>query len=154
MATTLYNLYGEHPGLETRLDDAAALVDEAAREAGRLYPGRRLDLVVLTETILTASDAPAAKDRAVPLDGTVLDRMGDRARAPGTYLVVPLMLAEAVGRTANAAVLLDREGAVAGIYRKVHPVTDHGTDVVEGGVTPGSGFPVFETDFGLGILLC
>jgi predicted amidohydrolase len=155
VATTMYNLYGEHPGLEKRLADAASLVDAAAAEARRRYAGRGLDLVVLTETILTASSATGAAQRAVPLGGPVLDRMGARARAHQTYLVVPMMLAETDGRTTNAAVLLDRTGAVAGIYRKAHPVTDYGTDVVEGGVAPGEEFPVFDCDFGrLGIQIC
>jgi len=37
----------------------------------------------------------------------------------------------------------------------VHPVTDWGTDIVEGGVAPGREFPVFDLDFGrLGIQIC
>jgi len=155
VATTMYGLYGDHPGLDRRLADAEELIDEAAREAARSYPGAGLDLVVLTETILTASNAVPAAERAVPLAGTVLDRMGGKAAEHGAWVVVPMMLREDDGRVSNAAVLLDRVGAVAGIYRKVHPVTDYGTDVVEGGVAPGEGFPVFDTDFGrLGILIC
>jgi predicted amidohydrolase len=155
VATTMFGIYGEHPGLERRLADAEALIDEAGAEARRTYPGRGLDLVVLTETLLTASGASAARERAVPLEGPVLDRMGAKAREYRAYLVVPMMLAEAKGDVSNAAVLLDRAGHVAGIYRKVHPVTDPGTDVVEGGVAPGRKFPVFETDFGrLGIQIC
>jgi hypothetical protein len=30
VATTMYNLYGDHPGIEKRGDDAKALVDEPA----------------------------------------------------------------------------------------------------------------------------
>ena len=58
------------------------------------------------------------------------------------------------GRVSNAAVLLNRAGRVAGIFRKVHPVADpDGT--FEGGVTPGDAYPVFNCDFGrLGILIC
>jgi predicted amidohydrolase len=155
VATTMFNIYGPHPGLEGRLVDAEGLIDEAVAEARGQDPKRGLDLVVLTETLLTASNEPAAPDRAVPLAGPVLERMGAKAREHGTYLVVPMMLAEEDGRVSNAAVLLDRSGQVAGIYRKVYPVIDWGTDVVEGGVAPGTGFPVFETDFGrLGILIC
>ena len=55
----------------------------------------------------------------------------------------------------NAAVLLDRRGTVAGIYRKVHPVALVGRDDLEDGITPGSEFPVFDCDFGkLGIQIC
>ena len=55
----------------------------------------------------------------------------------------------------NAAVLLDRKGKVAGIYRKVFPVASRDKAVLEGGVTPGRDFPVFDCDFGrVGIQVC
>jgi hypothetical protein len=69
---------------------------------------------------------------------------------------MPMTLREAgaVTRFSNAAVLLDRGGNVAGIFRKVHPIVDD-TGVFEGGVTPGENYPVFDCDFGrLGILIC
>jgi predicted amidohydrolase len=51
----------------------------------------------------------------------------------------------------NTAVLFDRRGAIVGRYRKTHlPLAE-----AESGVTPGSDYPVFETDFGtVGILIC
>ncbi len=56
---------------------------------------------------------------------------------------------------ANAAVLFDRRGSVAGIYRKMHPVALVGKDDLEGGVTPGGATPVFACDFGkLGVQIC
>ena len=56
---------------------------------------------------------------------------------------------------ANAAVLFDRKGEVAGLYRKVHPVAVLGTDELEAGITPGREVPVFDCDFGkLGIQIC
>jgi predicted amidohydrolase len=62
---------------------------------------------------------------------------------------------EPKGVCTNAAVLLDRDGKVAGIYRKVYPVAHKTDQVLEGGVAPGKEFPVFECDFGrLGIQIC
>ncbi len=78
----------------------------------------------------------------------MLDVMGGKAREHGCYAVVPLILAEESGGCSNAAVLLDRAGQVAGIYRKVHAVPDHSGRTLEGGVAPGRDFPVFECDFG------
>jgi predicted amidohydrolase len=51
----------------------------------------------------------------------------------------------------NTALLIDRQGNVAGKYRKTHlPETE-----VDGGLTPGSSYPVFRTDFGtVGIQIC
>jgi hypothetical protein len=85
-----------------------------------------------------------------------LDVLGAKAREHHTWVVVPMTLREegGAGRISNAAVLLNRAGGVAGIFRKVHPIADeHG--LFEGGVTPGEAYPVFDCDFGrLGILIC
>jgi len=83
--------------------------------------------------------------------------MGDAARRHRCHVVVPLYLADdpLPGRCSNAAVLLDRSGRVAGIYRKVFAVVDRGSAAAEAGVTPGSSFPVFACDFGrVGIQIC
>jgi hypothetical protein len=62
---------------------------------------------------------------------------------------------EAPARYSNAAVLVDRKGRIAGIYRKVHPVAPQGSSALEGGITPGRFFPVFDCDFGrVGIQIC
>jgi predicted amidohydrolase len=79
-----------------------------------------------------------------------------KAREYQTWIVAPMILREEGQQdlATNAAVLLDRAGAVAGVYRKVHPVAD-GRGILEGGVTPGNDFAVFDCDFGrLGILIC
>ena len=55
------------------------------------------------------------------------------------------------GKKRNAAVLLDREGKVAGVYHKVQ-LTRRETI---GGTVAGDDFPVFELDFGkVGCLIC
>jgi predicted amidohydrolase len=51
----------------------------------------------------------------------------------------------------NTAVLIDRHGDVAGKYRKVYLPSDE----IEGGLTPGNDYPVFQTDFGtVGLMIC
>jgi predicted amidohydrolase len=51
----------------------------------------------------------------------------------------------------NTAVLIDREGRVAGRYRKVYIPREE----YEGGITAGSDYPVFHTDFGdIGMMIC
>ena len=55
------------------------------------------------------------------------------------------------GAIYNAAVLLDRSGAVAGVYRKMFPTIGE----IEEGITPGDRACVAETDFGrVGLALC
>ncbi|HVZ63565.1 MAG TPA: carbon-nitrogen hydrolase family protein [Lacunisphaera sp.] len=148
VGTTVADFRGDLPA---RLDLAGKLLDEAARSAADRF-GRGLDLMVLPEFALASSDGASAA-QAVPLAGPVLDTVGAKARQHHTWIIAPMVLREA-DRVSNAAVLFDRTGGVAGIFRKNHPIPDE-RGVFEGGVTPGDGFPVFETDFGqLGILIC
>ncbi|MFC1509566.1 carbon-nitrogen hydrolase family protein [Candidatus Omnitrophota bacterium] len=156
IGTAIHGYYGvKYPGLDQRLTEVEGLIDEVARECGRKYPDDGLDLVVLPEEIITIGKGRTAKTRSVRLEGPVLDRMGGKARQYNTYIIVPLDLAEADGTSANAAVLLDRKGEVAGIYRKVHLVASPGLKDLEGGHTPGKTFPVFECDFGrIAIQIC
>jgi hypothetical protein len=87
----------------------------------------------------------------------VLDVMGAKAREHRCYIVVPLYLEDdrEKGLYSNAAALVDREGHVVGVYRKVFAVVNRGNETAEGGVTPGTDFPVFDCDFGcVGIQIC
>jgi predicted amidohydrolase len=128
-----------------------------AAHAAAVGSGRGLDLVVLPEAVLTPN-ADRAADRSIALDDPAVARMRELASRYGTYLVLPLDLVEhrpAGPAYSNAAVLLDRDGEVAGLYRKAHPVSVVGCPDGEGGVTPGSDCPVFSCDFGvLGIQIC
>ena len=157
VGTIIYGPYGDYRGLDERIKVLSGFVDAMAADAGKAYPGRGLDLAVLPETIVTNTSGPAAA-RAISLAGQVLDRFSTLARRHKTYLVIPLDLAEDSSSGpiySNAAVLLDRQGKVAGIYRKVHPVALVGHDDLESGITPGREFPVFDCDFGkLGIQIC
>jgi predicted amidohydrolase len=141
--------------LEKRLDRMDELVKAMSAQARASYPGKPLDLAVLPETFLARPGGSLAQ-QAVQLD-EVLPRIAACARRHKCYLVVPLLLRERdlPSHISNAALLVDRGGGVAGIYRKVHLVAPQGSDVLENGTTPGRAFPVFECDFGrVGIQIC
>jgi len=142
--------------LAVRLRFATQLLDAAAAEATKKYGGKGLDVMIFPEFALCHESGRTAAERAVPVAGPVLEVLGAKARELHTWIVIPMTLREEGddGRISNAAVLLNRAGIVAGIFRKVHPVADeHG--IFEGGVTPGESYPVFDCDFGrLGILIC
>ncbi|HEY5226912.1 MAG TPA: carbon-nitrogen hydrolase family protein, partial [Opitutaceae bacterium] len=74
----------------------------------------------------------------------------EAARRHGLYLVGGLI--EREGHAIyNTCVLIDRAGNVAGKYRKVYLPREE----IEGGLTPGSDCPVFDTDFGrIGMMVC
>jgi predicted amidohydrolase len=157
VGTVIFGPYGKYPGLDGRLKVLGGLIDEMARQASGKYPGHGLDLAILPETTVTSTTGPASS-RAIGLEGPVSETFGALARKHRTYLVASMDLAEEgpKGTTyANSAVLFDREGKVAGIYRKAHPVALLGSDDLEGGITPGRDYPVFDCDFGkLGIQIC
>jgi hypothetical protein len=132
--------------------ERAAAIAKVIAEARSAAQPLRLDLLVLPEYALQRPGA-FARDRALPIDDPAVRAVGDAVRSANAWVVLPLILSEGAG-CANAALLLDRSGAVAGIYRKTHPVAA-ADGSFEGGVIPGREFPVFTTDFGrLGIQIC
>jgi predicted amidohydrolase len=51
----------------------------------------------------------------------------------------------------NTSVLIGRDGKLAGKYRKVCLPREE----IDGGITPGTDYPVFDTDFGrVGMMIC
>src|SRR5512141_2665032 len=123
VGTSMSGFYGAYPGLEARLEELGGLIDRMAAQAKEEYSAR-LDLGALTEYAVNGGLSGPASETAFPLEGPVQDVIGGRARRHGCYVVLPLVLAEdrARGIYSNAAVLFDRQGEVAGIYRKVHVV--------------------------------
>jgi predicted amidohydrolase len=153
VGTSMLNMHGPYPGLEARLQQLTGLIDQMAAACD----GRRLDLAALPEYCVGGGLNGKAAEVAFPLEGPVLDAIGGRARAHSCYVVLPMVLTEdaAAGRYSNAAVLLDRKGEMAGIYRKVNVVPGPGPDELEGGLFAGEDFPVFDCDFGrIGMQIC
>lgn len=103
----------------------------------------KLDILCLGETILSVGTRSPLAEKAEPIPGPSTEKLGAAAARNDLYVVVTLN--ERVGRRLyNTAVLIDRTGAVAGKYRKVHLPREEWKK----GVTPGDSYPVFETDFG------
>jgi predicted amidohydrolase len=143
---SLRDINDPHQLLANGLD----MIDSMAEEADR--KGLKLDIVALPETFALPSGSLPAED-GEDLHGRTVTAVAEKARAYGTYAVVPMYLrqAEAVH---NSAVLLDRQGEPVGFYHKAFPVVlPDGS--IEQGITPGREFPVFETDFGrVGLQIC
>jgi predicted amidohydrolase len=141
--------------LEKRLQRMDDVVDAMSDRAASDYPGKQLDMVVFPEYFV-ARPGDSLAQKTVQMD-EVLPRIAACAARHHCYLVVPMLLREdgLPVRYSNAAVLVDRQGKLMGMYRKVHPVASHDSDVMEGGLTPGRDFPVFDCDFGrVGIQIC
>ncbi len=119
---------------------------EKIAAAGRLG----VDLLCLGEGITLVSTGKNFAAVAEPVPGPTSEILGAAARRSRLYVVAGIYEREGP-LIYNTALLIDREGNVAGKYRKTHlPETE-----VNGGLTPGSSYPVFRTDFGtVGIEIC
>lgn len=108
------------------------------------------DLVLLSETFTTRGVNRPLSETAETIPGPLTKMLSEKARKYSTYVVTSLFENDQ-GRYHNTAVLIDRQGRIAGRYRKVHlPMNE-----ADLGVVPGSEYPVFDTDFGrIGIVIC
>jgi predicted amidohydrolase len=109
-----------------------------------------VDLIVLPEGITVVGTGKSYAEVAEPLPGPTVKSLADTARKHRAWIVAGLY--EQDGPIIyNTSVLLDREGRLAGRYRKVYLPREE----VDGGITPGNDYPVFDTDFGkLGMMIC
>ena len=111
------------------------LVAEAARQ--------KADLVVLGETLTYPGLGKKYHEVAEPIPGPSTEYFGRLAKKHNLYIVAGLL--ERDGHLVyNVAVLIGPDGEVVGKYRK----TCLPRGEVEGGIAPGSDYPVFPTRFG------
>ncbi len=112
------------------------------------------DIICLPEAFHVAGltgRQPAVADAAETPPGPLTQPFIEFARRHRCYVICPIYTREGE-RCYNAAVLIDRQGQIAGEYRKIHPTEGE----IEDGLLPGPPDPpVFETDFGrIGIQIC
>jgi N-carbamoylputrescine amidase len=94
-------------------------------------------------------------DTAEPIPGPSTSRLGALAREMGVVIVASLFEKRAAGVYHNTAVVLDRDGHLVGIYRKMH-IPDDPLYHEKYYFTPGDlGFHAFETTAAtVGTLVC
>lgn len=92
---------------------------------------------------------------AVPVPGPVTDFYSDVAREAGVVLVTSLYERRAPGLYHNTAVVFEKDGSIAGKYRKMH-IPDDPAYYEKFYFTPGDlGFEPINTSVGrLGVLVC
>lgn len=123
---------------------AAAYVEAAGAE--------RADLVCLPESLLDVGLPRHELPVAEPIPGPTFDALAVLARRHAVWVVAPFCVRTAAGTVENSAVVIDRQGRLAGTYVKVHPTIG---ECEQRGITPGHEAAVIETDFGrLGLAIC
>ncbi len=128
---------------------AADNVSRFLEAAERAVPGKA-DLLLLPEGVTLVGTGKTYAEVAEPVPGPTSERLGEYARRRNLWIAAGLYEREGAA-IYNTAVLVDRQGRVAGKYRKVYLPREE----IEGGLTPGNDYPVFQTDFGrVGMMIC
>ena len=117
-------------------------IDEAASQ--------KADIVCLPEGVTIVGTQHDYISASEPVPGPTTEFLGKIAKKHKLYIVAGIL--ERTGDTVfNTAVLIDRNGNFVGKYRKVSLPQEE----IDGGITPGNSFPVFDTDFGkIGLMIC
>jgi predicted amidohydrolase len=125
-------------------------VQRFAEYVDRVAPEHRPDVIVLGEMINRVGVPGEPEQQAEPIPGPTTERMAEQARRHRSWIAFSMVERDGPDLF-NTAVLLDRTGRITGKYRKVQLPFEE----VSRGISPGSGFPVFATDFGkVGLLIC
>jgi predicted amidohydrolase len=141
LATVFHRPQGTASPGESR-ERFVSLVEQAA--------ARGADVVCLPEGITIVGTGLTYAGAAEPVPGPTSAFLGDLARRLKVWIVAGLY-ERSGARIYNTAVLVGRDGALVGRYRKMSLPDEE----IEGGITPGSDTPVFDTDFGrVGLMIC
>lgn len=133
------------------LDEVDKLIHQAVDDAAQI--------VCLQE--LFASPYPCQSedhrnfDFAEPIDGVSIERMQQTARRHEIVIVAPIFEKRAAGVYHNTAVVIDADGSIAGMYRKMH-VPDDPLFYEKFYFAPGDlGFQPIQTRYAkLGVGIC
>ena len=139
------------PDPDENLEKAAVQVRDAARMGAQVVC---LPELFRTQYFCQREDA-ALFDLAEPVPGPTTDLLSQIAREKQIVVVASVFERRARGLYHNTAVLLDSDGSIKGLYRKMH-IPDDPLYYEKFYFTPGDlGFKAFDTQYGrMGTLVC
>lgn len=132
---------------------------ERLKESIRSVAQEGAELVVLQELhnglYFCQTEDVDVFDQAEPIPGPSTDEFGALAKELGVVIVLSLFERRAPGLYHNTAVVIERDGSIAGKYRKMH-IPDDPAYYEKFYFTPGDlGFEPIQTSVGkLGVLVC
>lgn len=138
--------------------DRAANVEKLERNI-RICASQGAELIVLQELhnglYFCQTENTELFDQAEPIPGPSTDAFGALAEELGVVLVLSLFERRAPGLYHNTAVVIEKDGSIAGKYRKMH-IPDDPAYYEKFYFTPGDlGFEPIQTSVGkLGVLVC
>jgi N-carbamoylputrescine amidase len=131
---------------------AERLVREAARRGAQIICLKEM----FNAPYFCKSQQSERFDLAEPIPGPTTETMTRLARELAVVLVVPIFERQAAGVYRNSAVIIDADGSVLGVYRKMH-IPDDPLFNEKYYFTPGDapGFQVWKTRYAtIGVLIC
>ncbi len=133
------------------LDKAAERIVEAAKQGAQIVC---LQELFRSQYFCQKEDA-ATFDLAEPIPGPSTETLGKIARDRGVVVIASLFERRAAGLYHNTAAILDADGSICGLYRKMH-IPDDPLYYEKYYFTPGDlGFRAHDTKFGrIGTLVC
>lgn len=137
--------------ISENVEKAESLVVRAANEGARV-----IALPELFNTIYFCREInPEYFEWAEPVPGPVTQKFSKLAKQLEVVILLPLFEKKAPGIYFNSLAVLEKDGSLAGLYRKMHIPDDPGF-YEKYYFTPGdTGFKVFDTSFGkIGTLIC
>ena len=140
-----------HGDADANLSVIEARVAEAAKRGARLVLLQELH----NGAYFCQHESVQEFDLAEPIPGPSTERLGRLAKQHGVVLVSSLFERRAAGLYHNTAVVYEKDGSIAGKYRKMHIPDDPGF-YEKFYFTPGDiGFKPIDTSVGrLGVLVC
>ncbi|MBE6611968.1 MAG: carbon-nitrogen hydrolase family protein, partial [Ruminococcaceae bacterium] len=127
---------------EANRDRLLAAVDAAAEQ--------KADIILLGECMYDRCIAGTYPERSETEKGRMVTLMREKAKQHNCYIIYNFHENDN-GEFYNTSLLIGRDGATVGKYRKTHLTLVE----LEGGLVPGDSYPVFDTDFGrIGMLIC
>lgn len=143
---------------QANTEDRAANIEKLKRNI-RACAAQGAELVVLQELhnglYFCQTEDTRVFDQAEPVPGPSTETFGALAKELGIVLVLSLFERRAPGLYHNTAVVLEKDGSIAGKYRKMH-IPDDPAYYEKFYFTPGDlGFEPVRTSVGtLGVLVC
>jgi len=139
------------PEPQENLDRAVGKIEEAARSGATLIC---LPELFQSQYFCQKEDA-ALFDLAESMPGSTTDALSKIAKQNKVVIIVPIFERRTAGIYHNSVVVLDRDGSMAGLYRKMH-IPDDPAYYEKFYFTPGDkGFQAIPTSVGkIGTLIC
>ncbi|HSI07512.1 MAG: carbon-nitrogen hydrolase [Rariglobus sp.] len=136
---------------KVNLKKTLSLVDQAAKKGAQIICTQEM----VTSQYFCQSEEHRFFDLAEPIPGPSTTAFQKAAKKHGVVIIASLFEKRASGLYHNTAAIIDADGKLLGIYRKMH-IPDDPLFYEKFYFTPGdTGFKAWDTKFGkIGVLIC